>query len=465
MKHISIPKKLLTRIRSLLTFGLAVAYLVNLLIQSQVIENIILSLMIIVILLSFTAVTGSSKVIGYLSFSVSIALLLYYHAPLSVWQQALQDNLFLVVMFIMVPLVGIPIRQGGYTKALQSLFERYVNSNNRYYLLVSFLSAFVGVLVSLAVVPLVYQVSRNSSRSSNHKLLSSAISRGFSTCLTWAPTTAAIALVVQLTGSDWPTFFPFAISCGVIVGAVGYVMTVFEGRKKPEEPHTLEDPPLNGDLNLNKILELGVFAITLIIGIAFFSWVSGISTIVVVSVLALIYPILWMTMIRRLPAFFQEFKGDYFNYRLPAIKNEMILFIGAGFLANSINFSHLGNYVPQILSHLVGNNVLLLTIMMIGTTLFLAALGVHPIVSVTILGGTIKAATYGVSPTYLALVLTASWSMGTTISPSSANVIAVSSIVGESPLRVGVRWNGPYVILATLVLIIFLTSMRLIGML
>lgn len=217
--------------------------------------------------------------------------------------------------------------------------------------------------------------------------------------------------------------------------------------------------------DLRKILELSAFSIALIIGIALISWVSGISTIVVVSILALIYPIIWLTLINRLPVFFQEFKGEYFNNRLPSIKNEMILFIGAGLLSNSINYSHLGDYIPQILSSLVGSNALLLTLVVMGTSLFLAALGVHPIVTVTILGGTIEAAAYGVSPTYLALVLAASWSMGTSISPSAANVIAVSSIVGESPLRVGIRWNGPYVVFATLALIIFLTGMHLLGIL
>ncbi|WP_242830626.1 hypothetical protein [Desulfitobacterium hafniense] len=108
----NITGKALTRIRSLLTFGLAVTYLGNLLMRSQALEDLIIVLMIIVILLGFTAVTGSSKIIGYLSFAVSIALLLYFDAPLSVWRQALQDNLFLVVMFIMVPLMGIPIQHG-----------------------------------------------------------------------------------------------------------------------------------------------------------------------------------------------------------------------------------------------------------------------------------------------------------------------------------------------------------------
>ena len=38
-------------------------------------------------------------------------------------------------------------------------------------------------------------------------------------------TSATIALVVQLTGVDWVAFFPFAIACALIAGAVGFLMT------------------------------------------------------------------------------------------------------------------------------------------------------------------------------------------------------------------------------------------------
>lgn len=369
-------------------------------------------------------------------------------------------------MFVMVPLLGIPIHRGGYTQALEGVFERHIKTNSRYYLLVSFLSAFVGILVNIAVVPLVYQICRNSSLSSNHKLLSSAISRGFSTCTIWAPTTAGIALVVQLTGSNWSAFFPFAIASGVMLGIVGYVMTIFEERKTIQGIGVIgESTPAGEGYQVTKIIELSAFSIVLIIGIAIISWATGISTIAIVSILALIYPLIWLALIKRLPVFWQEFKGDYFNLRLPAIKNEMILFIGAGLLAHSINYSHLGDYIPQLLSFLVGTNALLLTLVILGGSLSVSALGVHPIVTVTILGGTVQAAAYGVSPTYLALVLAACWSIGTAISPSSANVIAVSSIVGESPLRVSIHWNGLYAFFSVIALVVFLTVMRTLGVL
>ncbi len=448
----------------MLSFGLGILFIGNLLFKSAILNDLIFLLLIMLILLSFTVVTGTSKIIGYGSFAVSILLLLYSHAPLSVWQEALQENLYIVVMFIMVPLLGIPIQHGGYTKALEGAFKRYVDTNSRYYLLVSFISAFVGVLVNVAVVPLVYEICRASSRSSNKKLLSSAISRGFTTCTIWAPTTAAIALTVKLTGTEWPVFFPYAISFGVIAGFVGYMMTIFEGKRAKSEPQFDIEEPLK-DFDLPKVVELSVFGIILIVGIAVVSLLTGVSTIIVVGIASLIYPVIWLGILKRLPILIREFKGDYLNNRVPALKNEIILFVGAGLLANSINYSHLGDYVPKILSRVVGSNVLLLTFVILGITLIISGLGVHPIVTCTIIGGTVKAASYGVSPTYLALVLAISWAMGISISPSAANVIAVSGIVGESPIKVGIRWNGPYVLLVTAVLILVLTLLRLVGLL
>ena len=70
-----------------------------------------------------------------------------------------------------------------------------------------------------------------------------------------------------------------------------------------------------------------------------------------------------------------------------------------------------------------------------------------------------------VSPTYLALVLSISWAMGNALCPASANVVAVSDMVGQSPIKVSLRWNGPYVLVATAVLVLVLTMARMGGLL
>ncbi|MDO0824213.1 C4-dicarboxylate ABC transporter [Desulfosporosinus nitroreducens] len=454
-------KGLFNRIRSVLTLGIAIIFLFNLFIKSSLIYDFNLILMLIVVGLSFIVVSGTTLIIGGMLFGLSIILFLFYHAPLSVWQQALQENIYLVVMFTLVPLLGIPIRHGGYFEALQGLFRRYVYNNSRFYLLVSFVSAFVGVLVNLAVVPLVLQISEASSISSNKKLLSSAILRGFATCTIWAPTTAAIALIVQLSGASWILFFPYAILFGVMSGLVGYFMTMYE-EKRADKPFAsvVEEPDLKFDGG--KIVELSIFSIILISAIAVVSLLTGIHTVIVVSLAALIYPVIWLGIIGRLRILMRDFKC-YFNESLPKLQNEIILFVGAGLFATSINYSHLGNYISVILSKFVGQNALLLAIVIIIAILMLSALGIHPIIPVTIIGGTVKAAAYGVTPTYIALILAISWAMGISISPSSATVIALSGMTGQSPIYVGPRWNALYVLIASGVMLTTLTIIRLIG--
>lgn len=468
---------LFTRIRSVITFCLAIGYLSNLCIKSDFLKDLNLILLIIVISLSLTVVTGSAKVIGYVSFALSITLLLVYHAPLSIWEQALQENLYLVVMFTLVPLLGIPLQYGGYFESLQGVFRRYIHTDSRFYLLVSMISAFIGVLVNMAVVPLVHQISLASDKSSNKKLLSVAIGRGFTTCTIWAPTTAAIALVIQLSGAEWPLFFPYGILFGLIAGLIGYTMMMLEGRRAVNRfapdvttattattAITSEELKPIAEISLRKVIELSIFGVILIALIAIVALITGISTIIVVSIASLVFPVIWLSLIGRLPVLFREFRGDYFTERLPRLKNEIVLFVGAGLFATSIAFSHLGNYVPRLLNSIVGSNALSLAIVIIFGSLILSVLGVHPIITVTILGGTVKAAAYGVTPTYMALVLATSWAMGISISPSAANVIAIAGLTEQSPFKVGVLWNGLYVLLVSSVLIMVLTLFRTVGL-
>lgn len=449
--------------RSAITFCLGISYMVNVLLGSPLIDDLNLVLMAVVIVLSFAASTGSARTIGALLFSLSIALLVYSQAPLDIWKQALRENAYLIVMFIMVPLLGIPVQHGGYSESLRGMFARYASTGSRYYALVSIMSAFVGVLISIAAVPLTYEMSRASRHSDDKKLLSSALSRGFVTCMIWAPTSATIALVVQLTGIDWVDFFPCALACALVAGTVGFLMTLAREKTADAPSGRVEEPV--GAFDARKVVELGAGALLLIASIATVSQLGGLSIIIVVAMASLVCPVVWMAIVKRLPTYVKEFKGDYFNNKLPQVKNQILLFAGAGFLAQSIGYSHVGDAMAEVLLQLTGQNVLLLTIAIIAVTLATSAAGIHPIAVVAVVGGAISASECGVTPVYLALVLSISWAMGNALSPASANVIAVSDMVGQSPIKVGLRWNGPYVLVTTTVLICVLTLSRAVGLL
>lgn len=449
--------------RSAATFCLGVSLIANVFLASSMLDDLNLMLMVGVIALSFAASTGSSRVIGILLFASSIALLLHSQAPLDVWKQALRENSYLIAMFVLVPLLSIPVQHGGYGESLREVFVRYANTDSRYYALVSSMAAFVGVLISIAAVPLTYEVSRASGCNYDEKLLASALSRGFITCMIWAPTSATIALVVQLTGVDWVAFFPFAIACALIAGAVGFLMTFVRDEAAKASSDEAEAPA--GKIDAGKVVELSAFAFLLVVSVAATSQLGGLSAIVVVAMASLVFPVAWMAAIGRLPTYAREFRGDYFNNKLPQSKNQIVLFAGAGFFAQSIGYSHLGDALVGSLLHMTGQSVLLLTVAIIGITLATSAVGIHPIAVVAVVGGAMGASQWGVSPTYLALVLSISWAMGNALCPASANVVAVSDMVGQSPIKVSLRWNGPYVLVATAVLVLVLTMARMGGLL
>lgn len=470
--------------RSAITLCFGISYLVNVFLASPVLDGVNTVLMVVVVVLSFLASTGSSRVIGAFLLGSGVVLLACAQAPFEVWKEALQENAYLIVMFIMVPLLSIPVQKGGYSDSLREVFGRCAHTSGRYYALVSALAALVGSLVSIAAVPLVYEVSRTSRHAEDARLLGTALSRGFATCMIWAPTSATIALVTQVTGVDWVGFFPAALACALAAWAVGVVMTCVReragngakeradvsqgacvaGRACRSEGAGANAGATPGAFDAAKVAELAVFTFLLVASIMAVSYATGLSVILVVALASLVFPVIWMAAIKRLPAYAREFKITYCRTKLPQIKNQIILFAGAGLFAQSVSYSHVGDVLAKALLALTGQDALLLTVAILALTLAASAVGVHPIAVIAVVGGVVSASSWGVSSVYFALVLSLSWALGNVVCPASANVVAVADLMGESPLKASLRWSGPYVLVASVVLACALTLARAAGL-
>ncbi len=461
-------------VRSALTLLFAASYVVNVFLRIPFLDDVNTVLMAVVLVMSVFVSTGASRSIGVILIAISAGLLLFSQASMEEWVIALRKNADLIVMFILIPLIGIPVQHGGYNESLRGLFARHANSEGKYYSLVSGMAAIVGSLISIAAVPLTYEISRESRLAGNKKLLGTALSRGFVTCMVWAPTSATIALVVSVTSADWVSFAPCAIACALIAELVGVLMTVLAYRKVSKNPtaHTggcaADSASLDAasaKMDKAKMFELIVFSLLLVVFITVVSQAFGLSAIIVVAMASLVWPIVWMLFIKRFPTYCAEFKGTYFKKKLPNTKNQIVLFTGAGMLAHSIGYSGLGDMIAQVLMHTTGQSVILLTVSIVAIVLLTCAVGVHPIVATAVIGGAIDPALCGITAPYLALVLSMSWALGNTICPASANVIAVADMVDASPVEVSHKWNALYTIVTAAVLIATVLLMRSIGVL
>lgn len=475
----------LQAVRSVLTFCFGIGYIANVFLAQSLLALINTITLILAVILSFIATKGSTRMIAAVLFIVGAFLLFYTQAPLDVWEKALLENGYLLAMFIMVPLISLPVRYGGYNESLEALFDRFGNSKSRFYGLVSVMTAFLGVLVSIASVPLTCEVARSSHFAANARILATALSRGFITCLFWAPTTATIALSLQLTGANWLSVLPFGLLFAIIAGFIGWIMTTIRenliarrsqlntslSKNKndthidanlnssslhPSKYEVTSHQPHSGVFDRKKIIELVLFSVLYIVAVMLVGQCLRISIIVAVALMSILIPIIWMVAIKRVTLFKQKVKDEYVAVKLPNVKGQMILFTAAGVLASGISYSGVGEMAVTTLLQITNGGALEATILVMVLALVCSAFGVHPLVYTTVIGGSLTAAQLGVSPVYMALLLAMGWALGNAVCPTSANSIAVSQLVERSPFKLALNWNVSYVLVSTVILVAFL---------
>lgn len=475
----------LQAVRSVLTFCFGIGYIANVFLAQSLLALINTITLILAVILSFIAAKGSTRMIAAVLFIVGAFLLFYTQAPLDVWEKALLENGYLLAMFIMVPLISLPVRYGGYNESLEALFDRFGNSKSRFYGLVSVMTAFLGVLVSIASVPLTCEVARSSHFATNARILATALSRGFITCLFWAPTTATIALSLQLTGANWLSVLPFGLLFAIIAGFIGWIMTTIRenliarrsqlntslSKNKndthidanlnssslhPSKYEVASHQPHSGVFDRKKIIELVLFSVLYIVAVMLVGQCLRISIIVAVALMSILIPIIWMVAIKRVTLFKQKVKDEYVAVKLPNVKGQMILFTAAGVLASGISYSGVGEMAVTALLQITNGGALEATILVMVLALVCSAFGVHPLVYTTVIGGSLTAVQLGVSPVYMALLLAMGWALGNAVCPTSANSIAVSQLVERSPFKLALNWNVSYVLVSTVILVAFL---------
>ena len=247
------------------------------------------------------------------------------------------------------------------------------------------------------------------------------MTRGFTTATIWAPTMRVNSFDHAAYGAEWVHFFPVGIACGVLTGVVGLAVTMAEGRnvtllsgvtpaaaarprpsvdtRHAQSSAALAERASNGQSDYRKFGQLCIFALILMISIALISYVTGAHTIAVVSVAALVYPVLWMGLLGRLPVLCREFRllcpPDPAQ---PQQRGDPLC--SRGHVRDGSHLLWLGQVCPASIVGACRRNVLLLTIAMVVLSVALAAVGVHPIVTVAVFGGTMRAASLARSATW-----------------------------------------------------------------
>ncbi|AMQ04976.1 hypothetical protein [Sporosarcina psychrophila] len=452
---------LLARVQGIFIFIIALAILFQQLFNSSSpMPAIILYGCITMVLLLFPTIKRSTLIISMIMLVLGHILFFYYHLDFDVWKSAVSINLGLISLFSFVPMLIMPISAGGYLYSIEMELKRLHSKPTSVFLLLSFLTFLLGSVVNLAIIRVLYPLFKKTSLSPER--LGKAMYTGFISTNVWSPYFASVAIILHFMELPYTTLGPFILTLAIIHFVFGNIVVLFILKKDknlelPEEM-VLQFERMN-DQRKNMIqliiIMSGIFILLFILEKA-----TGQKMTVLVSIMGLLGSMIWLLFLKE-GMKLKEHLSTYIIFSLPKIANELSLFISAGFFGIVVMSTPVNLLINSFINTIAGKVSLIFLIgILILLPVSLAFIGVHQIVSVTLLATSISPETIGLSTLAYGVLLAAAWCHSSGASPFSPLNLTLGSVLNKSSFNVGIGSNYLFFIGTLLITISFVYFIR-----
>lgn len=451
----------LNKSRSILTLTFLVTYLVNIFAQLTELTFLLALLILCLLCINLPFLKGVNKYVSLILFTCGLLLLLKSNADINQWITALNKNTGLICLLATVPLLGIPLNFENFRQALADSAQKHLGIPESFYMITNILSYSIGMLLNLAGITIVYQLLNQASLRYPRSLFITALTRGYGCCVFWSPNFISVAVILHYLGLTWLEVAPWGFLLAGISVLVAYISQkiTFSSLVKKEITSTKVITPSQGSEArklMHKLIALGLFLLILIVVL---ESVTGESVLVIVPLIAIIFPFIIALLWKKQTIYFQDLK-HYYNNSLPQMKNEIVLFAVAGFFGQSLIEAGIGDLLAKILIDLNIKYSLLYIIAFIAVMVFPSLIGIHPVVSGSTIAVTIPVTLLPLTPLQYAMTLLTGWTLAILLSPFSGTNLVTAGIAQETPLKVGIAWNWRY---ASILSVIYVVVLEMIG--
>lgn len=384
--------------------------------------------------------TGLSRVFSVGMLTIGAIILIYLEKPWIDWAPMFTQNMVLVILILFVPVLTIPLRIGKYHEEVKNLLMKYSDKPQVLYAGITSTVFILGSFINLGSLSIVHSVvDKNNFKKA---LLGKAYVRGFSSVIIWSPFFATVFLILFSLDLSIGSFLLYSFLLGLVQLIVANIwFHVYEKKLIGFELRHVDA----GRINYRKISKLVLIVVILIVIILITDRLIEQNMSLYITLIVVFYSVVWSFLIGKIVIFKNEAK-QFLNSIIPGRANEVVLFLAAGFFSKAIAETTFGDQLQGLLIYLGERSILLVIFTIISFTACLAFLGIHQIVSISAMLASVAPAEIGFSNVIFALILTASWSVSTLISPTTpANVI--SSNLLNVKITELVKWNFPFAII------------------
>jgi hypothetical protein len=433
--------------------------------------GVVLSVLCLIIVLSTLLKTkGLVRILGSSFLLLGLLLLWSSRAPWFQYILSFGPMLDLLTMFTLVPILGIPIKIGGYSEGIQTIIQTKVKNSRQLYIITSIFSYFFSIFMNLATLPMTYYSIRPALDvipvQNKERFMSRAISRGFAMPLVWAPVTPIVGIVITMTGVSWVSILPYVIPLSII----GMGLDWYSGSRRAnvtiknhknisshETAATLETAPPRRSRSVFQIL-LAIIIFNVIIALVE-KWFSY-PFLTLISLLVIPFSFTWSLFLKQGKEFGSQLLKHFQGFSL-SMKDQFFIYLSAGFFISTINVSHanvwLDGWILRFI-HVAGVNIFLVLLPLF--PLALAFLGLHPAVSLALMTEGLNARVIGISPTILTVAMLAGAVSAFLVGPYNATLGLMSNLVNESSYKVS-NWNLTFAGLYIVIVMAYLFGLQL----
>ncbi|MDQ0352312.1 hypothetical protein J2R98_002156 [Alkalibacillus filiformis] len=428
-------------IRPLVTLLMGTTYLVSQFVDHDILP-ILVSLFALITIISF--IPYLKKVPMILISSLLGLSFIFFIQGEGLWGMfhGLNTNVSVLAIFIFVPLISIPIYQGNYLLYLETVFNYYIKTTKQLYIYVKTALMGVGSVMNLGTVPILFQLTDTESYKPYRMLRTRALGRGFAMAFMWSPYFISVALIISYFDVEWIQLFPLGISMAIIGIVLG---SFFESKHDAVIPTDEEvESNVSIDQAKKKLLELLVIIIVMTAAIMVIEYFVNLSVLTIIPLIAIVLSIGW-GLVYQSP---KELGRSFFNFtqeRLPAMGNELSLFIAAGAFGAAILSAGASDWIIYFIDVFGISHILVLIPVLLVVVNLLSFVGVHPIITMTALAITLSSSPIFIDDHFLlSFGLLSAWMVSVISSPFSGLNLLMSGLAQSNPIAIGPKSNLPF---------------------
>ncbi|MGN0714791.1 MAG: hypothetical protein ACI4LN_03140 [Anaerovoracaceae bacterium] len=382
----------------------------------------------------------SYKLPAWIFTIVGISLLIWNQAPPEEWAKALNSMLQSVAIVSIMQTLSIPMGAGDFNYAVSSFLRKHAGNQGVLYCMIETFSHFLCSILNLGEVIIVLNAINESISSQIDdfkKYIGGAISRGHCTAFLWAPGSVTVLLTLQVFGMEWSDYFIPSFS----IAAIGLVLAGASQYFRLRDKKFISTDESAASATNRKVFILCMIIIVIIIGISTLGKIFPNSTgseIMVFDVT--IVSSIWLISQIRKPGMKCELK-KFSTKTLPAMGSLNAFFVTMGLFSEGLQYAGFDKILED--STEVFRQMPCIIILLILPLIIIAfsMIGIHPMVSLAVLGPVMVQLVGNASAMQLALSTAMGCCLAYMISPFAGLILLLSQLLDLPPKKLALEYN------------------------